>query len=323
MADEKKGEMIEKKDAGRQLAIREKEMSLDDTLTLGMTLYKSGLFPSATSQAGAVAVILAGRELGIGPVTSLNKIHIVKGKVCVSAEIMAACIKNSKDCDYLIRKHTKSECDIEFFRNGKSSGHSTFTIDDAKQAKVYKDDSGWMKYPRNMLYARAMSNGARWYCANHISGAYIPEEVGMVLDGNGMVIENEVVVNSIPEAETNKTARKQAEVPKDDETIRDDRESKVEEFKKKYGLTLMKKVRTDLDLGKVKIADLQESDYQKFIEAIGEEREKKISELKGVYGLKACKEVKAKLNLGKIADLTPGEFKDYVQAVEKAKKLKK
>ena len=47
------------------------------------------------------------------------------------------------------------------------------------------------KFPRNMLFARAISNGARWYCPDLFNGnaVYVPEELGAVVDGDGNVID--------------------------------------------------------------------------------------------------------------------------------------
>ena len=46
------------------------------------------------------------------------------------------------------------------------------------------------KFARNMLFARAISNGARWYCPDLFSGnpVYVPEELGAIVDGEGNVI---------------------------------------------------------------------------------------------------------------------------------------
>ena len=37
-------------------------------------------------------------------------------------------------------------------------------------ANLVKDKSGWVKYPRNMLFARAMSNGVRWFAPEATGG---------------------------------------------------------------------------------------------------------------------------------------------------------
>jgi hypothetical protein len=74
---------------------------------------------------------------------------------------------------------TDTICTVEFTENGQSIGVSTFTIEDAKKAGTKNLD----RFPRNMLFARAMSNGVRWYCPDIYEGTvYVPEEMQEVTE---------------------------------------------------------------------------------------------------------------------------------------------
>tara|TARA_S200002703_G_C3750468_1_gene230894 strand:- start:211 stop:990 length:780 start_codon:yes stop_codon:yes gene_type:complete len=92
-------------------------------------------------------------------------------------------IKRSGKYKYKVVEHTDKLCSIDFLEvNGdgwEKVGNSTFTIEDAGKADLTKNPN-FTKYPRNMLYARAMSNGAKWHCpdAFHGTGAYEPSELG-------------------------------------------------------------------------------------------------------------------------------------------------
>jgi hypothetical protein len=46
------------------------------------------------------------------------------------------------------------------------------------------------KFGRNMMFARAMSNGVKWFCPDVFDGnaVYVPEELGATVDGDGNVI---------------------------------------------------------------------------------------------------------------------------------------
>lgn len=154
------------------------ETGLPETLELGKILAASGFFDDVKQAAQAVVKILAGREIGIGPIAAMTGIHIIKGKPAVGAGIIASAIKRSGRYNYRIKQHDNTVCAIEFFeRNGdkwESVGISTFTIEDAKKAGTQNLD----KYPRNMLFARAISNGARWYTPDIFGGpVYTPEEL--------------------------------------------------------------------------------------------------------------------------------------------------
>lgn len=170
------------------LSSRSQELSLspNEKLDLGKVLAESGMFSEVKTKAQAIAKILAGRELGLAPIVSMTKIYMVKGKMSLSSELMGGIVKKSGTYDYSIRKLDESRCELEFFRieSGKRIlvGESIFTMSDAQKAGVAHGDN-YKKYPRNMLLARALSNGVRFHCPHLVAGAYIPEELGAEVNG--------------------------------------------------------------------------------------------------------------------------------------------
>lgn len=165
-------------------------------MELGTVLARSGYFNDARDAAQAVVKVLAGRELGFGPVASMTGFYIVKGRVSMSANLMGAAVKRSGKYNYRILKHDESTCAIEFFEKAgdqwQSVGVSQFTIEDARKAGTQNLD----KFPRNMLFARAMSNGVKWYCPDVTGGPiYTPDELGEVVDGEtGEIIKPRTAV---------------------------------------------------------------------------------------------------------------------------------
>ena len=158
-----------------------------DVMELGNLLSKSGYFKDATDAAQAVVKVLAGQELGFGPVASMTGIYIVKGRVTLSANLIGAAVKRSGRYDYQVAELDDQKCIIGFFTGSGDSvqqiGTSSFSIDDAKRAGLLNGDN-WKKYPRNMLFARALSNGAKWYCPDVFGGpVYTPDELGVPVDG--------------------------------------------------------------------------------------------------------------------------------------------
>jgi hypothetical protein len=164
--------------------------SIDETMSLGKLLAQSGYFADSRDAAQAVVKVLAGRELGFGPIASMTGINIIKGKVTLSANLIAAAVKRSGRYNYRVRKMTDEACEIVFFEGKEEIGVSSFTMTDAKAAGLNSGDN-WRKFPRNMLFARAMSNGAKWYCPDLSGGPlYTPDELGAQVDGEtGEVID--------------------------------------------------------------------------------------------------------------------------------------
>jgi hypothetical protein len=164
------------------IALRD-EMSLNE---LGNVLVKSGFFADTRDAAQAMVKILAGRELGFGAIASMTGVYIVKGRVSLSANLMAAAVKRTSKYNYRIVEHTAQACELSFFEGKEEVGRSRFTAEDARKAGTQNMD----KFPRNMLFARAMSNGAKWYCADVFGGpVYTPDELGEKVDEDGAVIE--------------------------------------------------------------------------------------------------------------------------------------
>lgn len=167
---------------------------MDDAARAAKTMAASGFFEDAKDVAKAAVKIMAGHEMGFGPFASMTGIHIIKGKPAIGANLIAAAIKKHPDYNYKVLRLDNDACEIEFFErwNGKyeSIGISAFKVEDAKAAGLTGNPT-WSKFARNMLFARAISNGARWYTPGIYGGApmYTPEELGADIDMDGNVID--------------------------------------------------------------------------------------------------------------------------------------
>ncbi len=161
--------------------------SAADALTIGETFFKSGMFSDIKSAQQAVVKIMAGAEMGISPFAAMSGIHIIQGKPTIGAGLMAARVKGFGKYDYRVLEHTDKICSIEYLQNNISLGVSTFTIEDAKKAGTKNLD----KFPKNMLFARAMSNGVKWYTPDiYENPVYVPEEMEQVTeDATAQVVE--------------------------------------------------------------------------------------------------------------------------------------
>lgn len=166
--------------------------TLEEIVTIAKLFESSGMFPtdSGKQTAAQLAVkILAGQEIGLTPFASANGMQIIKGKCTPSANIMAAKVKGSGRYDYRVTKMTDTEVSIDFYEHGKLIGTSPFTVQDATKAGT----QNMGKFPRNMLFARAMSNGVKWFCADVFNGVavYTPDEMGATVDyETGEIIES-------------------------------------------------------------------------------------------------------------------------------------
>lgn len=163
--------------------------SYDETERVAKAMVASGFFKDVQQTSQAIVKILAGRELGFGPFASLTGVNVIQNKPVIGANLLASAIKATRKYNYRILEMTDKACEIEFFEDGKAVGKSRFTMEDAQKAGLENKDN-WRKYPRNMLFARAISNGQKWYCPDACNGVtvYTPDEMGATVDEDGQVV---------------------------------------------------------------------------------------------------------------------------------------
>lgn len=162
-------------------------ISLSEVKNLGELAVKSKFFKNNTDVSQAVIKMVAGRELGFGSVASLMGVYIVEDKISFSANLIAAAIKRSERYDYKVKKIDNTTCELLFREKidgvWVDLGISSFTKEDAKSAGL-AGKKNWVSFFRNMAFARALSNGARWYTPDVFAGTtvYTPEELNPDLD---------------------------------------------------------------------------------------------------------------------------------------------
>lgn len=138
--------------------------SVSEVKEVAAIMAKSGFFEDAKTAAQAAVKIMAGRELGIPEMASMRGIYVANGNTELSGPLLAALIKRSEKYDYKAKEVTDERAKIRFFENGEEVGTASFSIEDAKRAGIYKEDSAWTKYPSDMVFWRALSRGKRRYC---------------------------------------------------------------------------------------------------------------------------------------------------------------
>jgi len=146
-----------------------------DIIKIADVIYDTPFVPDGLrgSSPAVAAAMLAGREMGLGIMTSLANIDVIRGKPTQKALLMRAMI--------LSRGHRWADVDVTDTRavvRGCRKGESewtevAFTADQAKRAGI---DLG--RYPADKLYARATSRLARRKFADVIMGMpYSAEEL--------------------------------------------------------------------------------------------------------------------------------------------------
>lgn len=149
-------------------------LNINDVMSTAKIFAESGMFTDSKQMAQAFVKIQAGQEMGIGAFASMTGINIIMGKPTISAGLIASAVKGSGKYDYKVKEMTEKVCSIDFYQGKEFIGNSNFTIEDAKKQSTKNLD----KFPKNMLFARAISNGQKWFCPDIFQiSVYVPEEM--------------------------------------------------------------------------------------------------------------------------------------------------
>ena len=126
-----------------------------------------------------LACVLMGREVGLGPLQSLQMIDNIDGRPSMSAELLNAMIRAQGHSIQIVEMSSEGvtlrgkRCD-----NGDEA---TFTFGPAEAARAgLSSKTNYTRYPESMFLARALSMLARFLFPDVVAAfhAYIPEEVG-------------------------------------------------------------------------------------------------------------------------------------------------
>lgn len=145
----------------------------------------SQMYRNVGKESAIMMIMLAAREYGIGPAQALNGgLHIIEGKVELSARMMSALIRRAKHTMKILES-TDKKCVVYGKRSDTGEEHTaTFTIEEAQQAGLIKEKGGWRKAPIDMLYARAISRLSRQLFSDVVGIGYVDGEIERVEPAN-------------------------------------------------------------------------------------------------------------------------------------------
>lgn len=158
-------------------------LTLGQIERIGNVLYRSGYFKDARDANQCIVKVLAGQEVGVPPFRAVTGFHVIEGKPAMSAGLVGSLVAESRRYGYRIVECTDKGCVLEWTDRGEVVGRSSFTDADRERAGLslktqQGKPSSWAKYPSDMFFARALTQGARRFCPDVFGGAiYDPEEL--------------------------------------------------------------------------------------------------------------------------------------------------
>lgn len=173
-------------------------LTLNQVNFIGKSMAESGMFPDLKEDAAkALVKILAGQEIGVTPFQAMTGINIIQGKASMGANLIAGKVKSHPNYDYRVDSSSTS-CKVTILQRDhntnkfEEAGSFTYTMEDAKRQGLAGKDN-WVKYPANMLFARALTTAQRMFAPDALNGVlvYDPDELGAVTNDQGTVLEQQ------------------------------------------------------------------------------------------------------------------------------------
>lgn len=204
MADETAVAVVEKPKTTKGKGVTDLSLSAEQFAKAAVA---SGLYKDTKSIAEAYIKMTLGASIGVDPATAMNSILLVNGKPSFTANLIAARIKQSGKYRMEVLVKDATQCSIQFYERiddyneagkpikvwVKPGPPEVFTMKMAETAGLTRNPV-WKSFPQNMLFCRALTNGAKTYCADCMVGnpIYTPDELDpdmkMVVDADGDVV---------------------------------------------------------------------------------------------------------------------------------------
>lgn len=158
---------------------------------------------STKSPGEILAICVAAQQLGVSPFLAINgDMYSLNGKVELSARLMNRLIRQA---GHSIQRDPKSDDKICILHGKRSDNGETwtesFSMEEAAKAGLSKGAS-WTKFPRDMLFARALSRLARQLFPDVIAGTYVQGEISEAPPIDDPVITVEVAPSPQPAVPT-------------------------------------------------------------------------------------------------------------------------
>ena len=121
-----------------------------------------------------------GAELGLSPTQSLKGIAVINGKTAIYGDTAMSLVRGARVCEFVketFDKDTMTATCVTKRRDEEHENTTTFSMDNAKTAKLWGKTGPWTQYPERMLKMRARAFNLRDTFADLLSGIDIYEDI--------------------------------------------------------------------------------------------------------------------------------------------------
>lgn len=157
--------------------------SLEEAYRFANAIVASGFSPKGMEKPEAVLVaIQLGAEIGLTPMAALQNTAVINGRPAIYGDAALALVRSSG----LLESYKEEEIGeagsdghgyrVTAVRKGNQAAVETFTVSDAKRAKLWGKAGPWSDYPKRMLRFRARGYVLRDLFGDILKGLRTVEE---------------------------------------------------------------------------------------------------------------------------------------------------
>lgn len=157
---------------------------LEPSIKLTELTYNSSMIPAAMKgkREDVLAAFIRSGDLGVPPFVGIAHMHVISGKVGISAELMRALILRAGH-ELQVTESTADRCVIRGRRTGWSDWTTaSFSMQEAQKAGYARKNANYQSAPADMLLARATTRLARMVFADVVAGLRSVEELQDMVD---------------------------------------------------------------------------------------------------------------------------------------------
>ena len=168
---------------------------------IGQSLAKSTMIPKAYQGQpyNILAAISLGSSLGLNPMQAMQSIASVNGIPALYADGMLAICRSCGSWEWMQETIDGEVATCTVKRRGEPEVTVTFSVSDAKRAKLWGKQGPWTEYPQRMLQMRARSWALRNLYADVLRGMQTKEEVADIPVEQPAVTVEPVAIEQAPE----------------------------------------------------------------------------------------------------------------------------
>jgi hypothetical protein len=186
----------------------------DAIRSMGALLSQSPLVPQhfRGKPNDCVLVLLTGRELGLGPMLSLQNAYVIGGKFELNVATKLGVVQSRvPDFDYQVLENDETKCTVKGGRTGKEQHTVTFTVEQAQRAGLLdRAGSAWANYREDMLHNRALGRLLKRTCSAALVGLPL-----MLDDAETMEVASDAVTHEPSSATVVESAQPAAPQPEE------------------------------------------------------------------------------------------------------------